>query len=112
MILIKNVKELVQVEEGRLKVSGKEMARLPVLKNAWLLLAGDRILDFGSMEENYELRITNYELRKNNFSTREFVSSSAHPLTTIDATNRLVIPTPTLYTPAAARSNTLIRSKG
>jgi imidazolonepropionase len=64
-ILIKNIKELVLVEEiPRLKVSGKEMSELMSIKDAWLLIEGDRIRDFGMMDEldnNYELRITNYE---------------------------------------------------
>ena len=64
-ILIKNIKELVQVEEiPRLKVAGREMAELNTIKDAWLLIEGDRIVDFGKMSElddNYELRITNYE---------------------------------------------------
>jgi imidazolonepropionase len=83
-ILIKNIKELIQVEEGRLKVSGKEMAKLNTIKNSWLYLDGDRIIDFGSAEDNYELRITNYELRKNNLS--------ACPPEIIDATGKLVFP--------------------
>ncbi len=48
MILIKNIKELIQVEEHtRVKISGKEMSRLNILKNAWLLIMDDRIFDFG-----------------------------------------------------------------
>jgi imidazolonepropionase len=48
-ILIKNIKQLVQVEDKpRLKVAGKEMSKLKVLTNAWLLAEGDRIKDFGT----------------------------------------------------------------
>ena len=51
-ILIKNIKELVQVEaEPVLKVSGKEMAELNTIKNAWLSIDGDKISDFGSMDD-------------------------------------------------------------
>ncbi len=51
-LLIKNIKELLQVRnEEELKVSGAGMAILPGIKNAWLLTEGDRILDFGRMEE-------------------------------------------------------------
>ena len=58
-ILIKNIKELVQVEEKPQPfVAGKAMLKLTTLKNAWLLIEGDRIKDFGEMT-NYELRITN-----------------------------------------------------
>jgi imidazolonepropionase len=91
-ILIKNIKALIQIEKDRLKVSGKEMAHLPVLKNAWLLIDGDRIIDFGSSEttptpENYELRITNYEK-----TSHQLASSPTHRLKIIDATDRLVFP--------------------
>jgi imidazolonepropionase len=50
-ILIKNIKEFVQVEEiPRLKVAGPEMAKLNTIKDAWLLIEGDRIVDFGRMK--------------------------------------------------------------
>lgn len=49
-ILIKNIKELVQVEEiPRTKVSGKEMLRLNTIKNAWVWIRDDRIYDFGQL---------------------------------------------------------------
>jgi len=49
-ILIKNIKKLVQVEENlRLKVTGKDMAKVQSIDNAWLLLEGDKISGFGSM---------------------------------------------------------------
>ncbi len=51
-ILIKNIKELIQTEEGKAKtkVSGKEMQELGTIKNAFLLIDGDSIKDFGPME--------------------------------------------------------------
>ncbi|MGL2986908.1 imidazolonepropionase [Flavobacterium sp. RSSA_27] len=49
--LITNIKELLQVrEENITKVSGAEMAILPTIKNAYLVLHNDLIADFGSME--------------------------------------------------------------
>jgi imidazolonepropionase len=49
--LIINIKELLQVRERHIdKVSGAEMAILPSLKNAYLLLENDRISAFGPME--------------------------------------------------------------
>lgn len=49
--LIINIKELLQVRETSIdKVSGKEMAVLPTVKNAFLLLENDLIADFGPME--------------------------------------------------------------
>ncbi len=51
-ILIKNIKKLVQVEdEIRLKISGKEMANVGIIENAWLLLENDKIAAFGIMDE-------------------------------------------------------------
>jgi imidazolonepropionase len=50
--LIINIKELLQVRENSiLKVSGVEMAVLPTIKNAFLLVRDDLITDFGSMED-------------------------------------------------------------
>lgn len=49
--LITNIKELLQVREsGITKVSGAEMAVLPTIKNAYLLIKDNLIADFGSME--------------------------------------------------------------
>ena len=49
--LIINIKELLQVREIHIeKVSGKEMADLPTLKNAFLLIENDVIKDFGAMD--------------------------------------------------------------
>lgn len=49
--LIINIKELLQVRETSIeKVSGAEMAVLPSIKNAFLLLENDTIAAFGSME--------------------------------------------------------------
>jgi imidazolonepropionase len=49
--LITNIKELLQVREISVdKVSGSEMAHLPTIKNAFLLIEDDRIAGFGEME--------------------------------------------------------------
>jgi len=49
-ILIKNIREIIQVEEQpRSSVSGKAMSELGTIKNGWLLIEGDRIRDFGEM---------------------------------------------------------------
>jgi imidazolonepropionase len=51
MILIKNIKGLVQVREKSPKyLSGAQMQELPVLENAWISLKDGRIYDFGSMD--------------------------------------------------------------
>ena len=75
MILIKNIKELVQVEEyPKIKVPGKEMSHLDTLKDAWLMISGDRIIDFGSAK-----------------TSQPAISQDQQPVI-IDATGRLVFP--------------------
>ena len=50
-ILFKHIKELVQVrKEAVLFVAGKQMKELPTIKNAYLLIEGGKIADFGTME--------------------------------------------------------------
>ena len=54
--LIKNIQELLQVRETSIpKVSGAEMAILPTIKNAFLILKDDLIHDFGSMDNLPEI---------------------------------------------------------
>jgi len=49
--LITNIKELLQVREISVpKVSGSEMAILPTIKNAFLIIKDDLIADFGLMD--------------------------------------------------------------
>lgn len=49
--LITNIQELLQVRETSIaKVSGSEMAKLPTIKNAFLILKDNLIEDFGSMD--------------------------------------------------------------
>ncbi|MXO07231.1 imidazolonepropionase [Flavobacterium sp. HBTb2-11-1] len=49
--LITNIQELLQVRETSIaKVSGSEMAKLPTIKNAFLVLKDNLIEDFGSMD--------------------------------------------------------------
>ncbi|MFZ4106306.1 MAG: imidazolonepropionase, partial [Flavobacterium sp.] len=50
-ILITNIQELLQIRDASIqKVSGTEMKQLPSIKNAYLFIEDDCILDFGSME--------------------------------------------------------------
>lgn len=50
-LLITNIKELLQVRETPTeKLSGGEMATLPTLKNAWLLMQNGIITGYGTME--------------------------------------------------------------
>ena len=51
-ILIINIKELLQVRnQDIIKVSGQDMKSLPSIKNAYLLIEDDTIVDFGKMTE-------------------------------------------------------------
>ncbi len=52
-LLIKNIKELVQVEYGepKIAVQGKAMGILPSIENAFLLLEDDKIHSFGEMKD-------------------------------------------------------------
>jgi len=55
--LITNIKELLQVRESSIsKVSGAEMAILPTIKNAFLILKDNLIEDFGAMENLPEIK--------------------------------------------------------
>ena len=50
--LIINIKELLQIRDSSiLKVSGDEMAILPTIKNAYLVIQNGLISDFGSMDD-------------------------------------------------------------
>ncbi|MCB0485324.1 MAG: imidazolonepropionase [Flavobacteriaceae bacterium] len=50
--LFLNIKELIQIRDISVtKVSGKEMKILPTIKNAFLLIENDTIIDFGSMDD-------------------------------------------------------------
>lgn len=70
--LIINIKELLQVRETTIKkVSGREMAILPSIKNAFILIKDDLIADFGLMSD---LPATAVD-------------------TTIDATGKMILPT-------------------
>ena len=69
--LITNIKELLQVRETSIaKVSGAEMAILPTIKNAFLVIKDNLIADFGSMDQLPKI----------------------HTDKTIDATGKIVLP--------------------
>ena len=51
-LILENIKELVQVDpKQRLWVAGKSMAEVQTIKNAFLLIKGEQIVDFGPMEK-------------------------------------------------------------
>ncbi|TRX00861.1 imidazolonepropionase [Flavobacterium gawalongense] len=69
--IIINIKELLQVRETSIsKVSGADMAVLPTIKNAFLVIEDNIIADFGSMENLPEINAE----------------------TIIDATGKMVLP--------------------
>ena len=70
--LIINIKQLVQVRETNIKmICGTDMANLPVLENAFLLIENDLISDFGLMKDLPKIEVQNV----------------------IDATGKVVLPT-------------------
>ena len=75
--LILNIKQLVQTELSPRKwVAGKDMARLGILENAYLLVEEDKIAGFGKMED----------------LNREAVYAGGDIVKEIDAPGRLVMP--------------------
>jgi len=69
-LLIKNIRTLVQVRESTPQpVRGADMAQLPSIDNAWLLIKGGTIMDYGPMD-----------------------TCPPDPKAVIDATGRLVLP--------------------
>ena len=70
--LIINIKQLVQVRETNIEmICGADMANLPVLENAFLLIENDLISDFGLMKDLPKIEVQNV----------------------IDATGKVVLPT-------------------
>ena len=52
MLLIKNIKTLVQCEDvNHTWVAGADMDKLPTIDNAFLLVENDKIKDFGTMDK-------------------------------------------------------------
>jgi len=71
-ILITNIKELLQIREPNIKkISGSEMKILPTIKNAYVLIVDDTIVNFGNMSD-----------------CKGFTADI-----TIDATGKIVLPT-------------------
>ncbi|MDY0078393.1 MAG: imidazolonepropionase [Bacteroidales bacterium] len=50
MLLLHSIKELIGIEEdGRLLLRGKEMSKVQTIREAFLLIEGDKITDYGKM---------------------------------------------------------------
>lgn len=75
--LVINIKQLVQTEESpRQFVAGKDMSRLDSIRNAYLLVDGEKIAAFGKMED----------------LDMEAVYAQGDTIKEIDASGRLVLP--------------------
>ena len=71
-ILITNIKELLQVRSSTVsKISGTDMKHLPTIKNAYIFIEEDTIVDFGNMKDCKDITAKQ----------------------TIDANGKLVLPT-------------------
>jgi imidazolonepropionase len=78
-LLITNIKGLVQVRDKNLKVvGGAAMQELPVLENAFLTVAGDRISSFGRMEDLTSREAKKTIDAKDCFVFPSFVDSHTH----------------------------------
>ncbi|MBR5249332.1 MAG: imidazolonepropionase [Bacteroidales bacterium] len=84
MIFIKNIKALVGVRESdRIEpLRGAELADMAVLENAWVVIEGDRLADYGEMDE-----LGNQE---QGWEQLQALESRADQI--IDATGRFVFP--------------------
>lgn len=78
-ILIKNIKELVQVRQKAIKwVAGKDMAELPTIANAFIYLKDGLISDFGAMDELPNVSASQEIDATNRFVFPSFVDSHTH----------------------------------
>ncbi len=57
-ILFTNIKSLVNVRKETLLLRGKELQQLPCINDAFLIVEGDQIVDFGSMEHISKAQLT------------------------------------------------------
>ena len=77
-VLIKNIKKLVQAETAPIPFrAGKEMSNLSCIDDAYLLVVGDKIHDFGKMSDFSE----------------KMLEKVKEPVEVVDATGRMVFPT-------------------
>jgi imidazolonepropionase len=77
-MLIINIKELFGVREKSHFLKGKEMSFLPSIKNAFVRIEGEEIVEYGEMKE--------LSAKKNQ------TSNIKHQTSVIDATGKMVLP--------------------
>lgn len=79
-LIVKNIKELVQVEEQPVQLrAGKDMQTLHTIKNAFLIVKEDKIFDFGQHNAENDKKIA------------EIVANEPH-CEVVDATGKMVFP--------------------
>ena len=77
--LITNIKSLVQVEDKkRIAVCGEEMSKLHSIDNAYMIIEGDSIVDFGEMKNLKETNAEKIIDAKNRFVLPTFCDSHTH----------------------------------
>jgi imidazolonepropionase len=78
-ILIKNIKGLVQVRESTPAcVAGKAMSELPAMENAYLVVKGDLIESFGSMDQMPSIAADQVIDASDRFILPAFIDSHTH----------------------------------
>lgn len=78
-ILIKNIKGLVQVRQHPSRIlRGREMSDVPVLTDAWLAIASEKILRFGEMSHFPEFTCQHVIDGSNRFVFPSFVDAHTH----------------------------------
>lgn len=76
--LIKNIKKLVNVREGlEAPLKGEELSSLPCIDDAYLIIKGDKIVDYGEMDE---------------LSSEQLAAIEESVNKVIDASGRMVFP--------------------
>lgn len=77
--LITNIKSLVQVEDNkRIAICGEDMANLNCIDNAYLIIEGDQIIDFGEMKNLQDTNAEKIVDAKNRFVLPSFCDSHTH----------------------------------
>ena len=78
--IITNIKQLVNVREENKLLRGKELAELPVIDNAYLVIENGLIKDFGEMKDlqilNIEQGILNDEVINEKQETRNTITEN------------------------------------
>lgn len=78
-ILIKNIKGLVQVRDtGPKWVAGADMAKLPIIENAFLKIEGNKITDYGTMNNLLDATANQVIDAMGRFVFPSFVDSHTH----------------------------------